>query len=135
MRSVPPKLDAELIAFLHDLPDGATEAIGKLMSAAAVAGSKKATRASWISLAVQSVIIGSFAVGGWMKLAGVATTKEVQAVAAEQTRELDARSHNTEIVNLRLSDLEKGCNAANACCSKQSDRLDRMTRPDRVGPW
>lgn len=135
MRSVPPKLDAELISFLHDLPDGATEAIGKLMSAAAVAGSKKATRASWISLAVQSVIIGGLVVGGALKLGNVATKSDVATLEQQIQQELNSRSSSQEMVTMRIAALEKGCDAAIACCAHQADRLDNLTRPQRLGPY
>jgi thioredoxin-like negative regulator of GroEL len=47
----------------------------------------------------------------------------------------DADSERETRQNERLSSLEKTCDTASTCCAKQSDRLDRLTTPPRIGPY
>jgi hypothetical protein len=131
-KSAPPGIDVDLIEYLHDLPEGAAESIGKLMRDAALAGSKKASRQGWIRLAIESVMIGGIAVGGALRLGHVATTTDTARIESALQAELNARSAASELFNLRLSAAEKSCDAANACCNHQADRLDRLTTPPVV---
>lgn len=121
--------DAELVAFLHDLPDGATEAIGKLMKAASEAGAQKTSKQAWIRLAVESFIIGAAIVGGLLKLGDVATKGDIKSLEQQYAMVLDGRSSQDEKQNNRLSLAEYKCEAALTCCAEQTRRVDVITAP------
>lgn len=121
--------DAELVAFLHDLPDGAADAIGRLMKAAAAAGAKKSSKQAWIRLAIQSVIVGFVVVGGLVRLGDVATKGDIKSLEKQYGAVLDARSSQDETQNNRLASAENICRDAMSCCVHQGDRLDQILTP------
>ena len=128
-RSAPPDVDADLVAFLHDLPDGATEAIRKITAEAAKLGARKASRSGWIRLGVESVVLGGLAFGALLKAGNVATKSDVAALEKSYFQSQTERSAQKEIETMRIVNLERKCDEALACCAKISDRIDIITSP------
>ncbi len=121
--------DAELVAFLHDLPDGAAEAIGKLMKSAAEAGAKKSSKQAWVRLLIESAIIGAAIVGALIKLGDVATKGDIKSLEQQYAKVLDGRSSQDETQNGRIAMTEYKCEAALSCCTEQTRRVDIITSP------
>jgi len=123
------EVDAQLLAFLHDLPEGASEAIGELMKAAAAAGAKKSSKQAWVRLGVESFIIGAAIVGGLLKLGDVATKGDIKSLEQQYAKVLDARISQDETQNSRISMNEYKCETALSCCTEQTRRVDIITSP------
>jgi hypothetical protein len=127
-------LDAELVSFLHDLPEGAATAIEKMVTSAATTGAKRASRSGWIRLLIQSAMLGAAVLGAAIKYGDVATKEDITALEKQYTLVLDSRSSQNETQNNRLTRVEDDCRSALACCVHQTDRIDLITAPRRGSP-
>jgi hypothetical protein len=127
-------IDAELVSFLHDLPEGAAVAIEHMVSAAATAGAKRASRSGWIRLLIQSAMLGAAVLGAAVKYGDVATKEDIAALEKQYTLVLDSRSSQNETQNNRISVIEVKCQSALECCAHQTNRIDLITAPRRGAP-
>lgn len=125
------EVDAELVSFLHDLPEGATTAIEKITLAAAERGAKKASRSGWLRLFVQAGMLGAACVGGLAKYSDLPTKADITRLEALNTASINLRSARDETQNTRLSNAEYKCDQALTCCTHQANRLDLITSPAR----
>lgn len=123
------KIDAELLTFLHDLPDGATEAIQKVVATAASQSAKKANKSGWVRLGIQSVILGGVVGGALSKFGNVATKEDIRILERQYADVLTSRSSQDETQNNRIATLERRCDDAYTCCQHQTTRIDLITAP------
>lgn len=113
----------------------AIEQLAELTASAA-----KDKRHAWVKPALAALLTLIGTVFG----AGMATARvwadipkkgDITALEKQYAAKNDSDLEKETRQNERIAALELGCNAANTCCDKQSGRLDRLTRPDRLGPY
>lgn len=124
-------VDAELVAFLHDLPDGATEMIRQLTRSAAEQGAKRSSRSGWVRLGIQSIMLGGVVTGALLKYGNVATKEDMRRIEEQYSVVLSSRSSQDETQNNRIHENEKACETALTCCTHQANRIDLITAPRR----